>query len=240
MSQSVPIYLDHNASSPPRPEVLERALPFVLEHWGNPHSSHQLARGPAAAVDAARSRVAAWADCRARDVVFTSGATEANHLALRGLGIEGSALVFSAVEHPSVRAPAAALGGEALPVDARGQVCLDALRQAVEGGARLVSVMAANNETGVLQPLDEIGATVREGGALLHVDAAQIGGRLPAPGAWDLLTVSGHKAGGLKGAGALLCRPGITLSPQVLGGAQERGQRAGTVDVPAVVGLVGP
>ena len=118
------------------------------------------------------------------------------------------------------------------PKEAKGRLLSE-----IDSSCALVSLILANNETGVLQPLDEIAAIAHEGGALLHVDAAQIGGRLPAPAAWDLLSISGHKAGGLKGAGALLCRPGISLAPQLLGGPQERGQRAGTVDVPAVVGL---
>jgi len=230
------IYLDYNATSPPRPEVLERAVPFITEQWGNPSSTHGMARGPAAAVTRARDEVAAWCGCLPRDVVFTAGATEANHLALRGLAWER--LLVSAVEHPSVLAPALALGATIIPVTADGVVDLTALEALLaQPGRALVSVMAANNETGALQPIDAVAALVRGAGGLLHVDAAQLGGRLAAPTTWDALTVSGHKAGGLKGAGALALGPGLALRPQQLGGSQERGRRAGTVDVPAVVGL---
>ncbi len=226
------IYLDFNATGPPRPEVLAAALPFITEHWGNPASAHAAARRPAAALEAAREQVAAWAGAPPAGVIFTSGATEANQLALRGVGRR---LLASAVEHPSVRAGVLAAGGALLPVDGRGVLDPGALPGDLEGV--LVSVMAANNETGVLQPIGEIHRRVRAAGGLLHVDAAQLGGRLPAPDGWDLLTVSGHKAGGLKGGGALVLRPGVEVTPQLLGGSQERGRRGGTVDVPAAVAL---
>jgi len=230
------IYLDYNATSPPRPAALDRALPFLTEHFGNPSSTHGMARGPAAAVERARDEVAAWCGGRPADVIFTSGATEANHLALRGL--PRPALLVSAVEHPSVLAPARALGACVVPVTPDGVVDMEALAALLrERPGGLVSVMAANNETGAVQPIAAVAAAVRSAGGLLHVDASQLGGRLPAPTDWDALTVSGHKAGGLKGAGALVLRPGLALAPQQLGGSQERGRRAGTVDVPAVVAL---
>ncbi|MCB9759320.1 MAG: cysteine desulfurase [Alphaproteobacteria bacterium] len=231
-----PVYLDHNATSPPRPEALEVALPLITEHWGNPASTHQAARRPAAAVEVARGQVARWCGARPRDVIFTSGATEANHLALRG-ALGGGRLVVSAVEHPSVRAPGLALGASVAPVDADGVVDLDALDALLTPDVRLVSVMAANNETGVIQPLTAIHARVHAAGALLHVDAAQLPGRLPAPQAWDLLTLTAHKAGGLKGAGALVLRPGVALTPQQLGGPQERERRAGTVNAAPIAAL---
>lgn len=239
-----PVYLDHNATSPPRPEALERALPLLTEHWGNPGSSHRLGRIPASAVEKARAEVAAWAGVRPRDVIFTSGATEANHLALLGLEARGGLLV-SAVEHPSVLAPASRRGAQVLPVDAQGLLRLEALEEALEAPARqgvappgLVSVQAANNETGVMQPLERISALARRHGALLHVDAAQLPGRAPAPAAWDALTLTGHKGGGLKGVGALILREGLGLTPLQEGGGQERGRRAGTLN-PAPVAALG-
>ncbi|MEE2751756.1 MAG: cysteine desulfurase family protein [Myxococcota bacterium] len=232
------VYLDHNATSPPRPEVLDRALPFLTEHVGNPHATHGMARIPAAALETARGELAAWGDVHSRTVVFTSGATESNHLALRGIRCGGRpGLLYSAVEHPSLAAPAAALGGGVLPVDSDGVLDLDELRGALDDTVGLVCVMAANNETGVVQPLEEIHAICRQRGALLHVDAAQVAGRFDLGPHWDSLTLSGHKAGGLIGAGALLRRGSVDLEPQQLGGAQERGFRAGTANVAAAVGL---
>ncbi len=230
------IYLDHNATSPPHPQVLGEALPLLTEHWGNPSSSHSLSRRPIEAVERARQRLATWAGCLPKEVVFTSGATEANHLALRGIDRPGRPL-FSAVEHPSVRAPAEALGGEVLPVDRRGALDLAALERQLTERTSLVSVMAANNETGVLQDLDSVAEVVHAAGALLHVDAAQVVGRLPAPSCWDLLTVTGHKSGGIKGGGALCIREGLKVEAQTLGGGQERGRRSGTVNPAPLVSL---
>ncbi len=232
------VYLDHNATSPPRPEVLDRVLPFLTEHVGNPHATHGLARVPAAALEKARGEVAAWGGVHSRTVVFTSGATESNHLALRGIRPEGRpGILYSAVEHPSLAAPAAALEGVILAVDSEGSLDLDGLRAALDDTVGLVCVMAANNETGVIQPLEDIHAICKAAGALLHVDAAQVAGRFELGPHWDSVTVSGHKAGGLVGAGALLRRASVDLVPQQLGGAQERGFRAGTANVAAVVGL---
>jgi len=234
----VSVYLDHNATSPPRPEVLDAAVPYLRAHWGNPASSHGAGRRPASAVDRARQALAGWADARPRDVCFTSGATEANHAVLAGVQRPGRPRwLVSAVEHPSCTAPALARGAETLPVDSAGVVALDALADALDDDVAGVSILAANNETGVLQPLPALHALCRAAGAWLHVDATQALGRVPAPTSWDLLTCSGHKAGGLKGAGAVLARPGIEWAPWFTGGDQERGQRAGTVNVPAVVGL---
>jgi cysteine desulfurase len=218
--------------------VLERAMPYLCTHWANPHATHRLARRPAAAVEEAREEVAAWAGVRARDVIFTSGATESNHLAIRGVQREDRPrLLVSAVEHPSLAVPAADLNAQVLAVDSNGVLDLAALEAALAEDVGLVCVMAANNETGVVQPLAEVHALCRAVGAWLHVDAAQVAGRFAVPPHWDLLTLSSHKAGGLKGAGALVFRQGIAVVPQMVGGSQERGRRAGTVDVPAVVGL---
>lgn len=233
-----PLYFDHNATGPPRPEVLERALPLFTELWGNPSSGHALGRRPAAEVDNAREMVAAWAGARPRDVVFTSGATEANHLALRGgLAARPGRLLVSSVEHPSILEPGELLGAELLPVDSNGRVRLDIAEERLAAGASLVSVQAANNETGVLQPLAELATLAHAAGALLHVDAAQVPGRMDAPSEWDLLTLTGHKAGGFKGVGALVLRPDLKLVPQQLGGSQERNRRAGTVNTGPIVAL---
>ena len=233
------IYLDHNATSPPRPEVLECALPFFTEHWANPASTHSMARRPAAALEEARSRLAEWAGARPRDVIFTSGATEANHLALRGCRPEDlGGLAVSAIEHPSILEPAELLGAHIIGVDSTGQVDRSSLSTALSNGVGLVSIMAANNETGVLQDLASIHRLTHAAGALLHVDAAQAAARLTLPQDWDLLTLSGHKAGGLKGAGALILRESVPLIPQQLGGDQERSRRAGTVDVAPIAALV--
>ena len=225
------VYLDHNATSPPRPEVLEAALPYVGEHWGNPASTHAAAREPARALEEARAQVATWAAARPRDVVFTSGATEANHLALHGV----DRVAVSAVEHASVLA--ARPDAVRLAVEGDGRLDLRALDEALAGGLDVVSVQAANNETGVLQELGPIAERVHAAGALLHVDAVQVVGRLELDLSMaDLVSVSGHKAGGLKGAGALVVRRG-EVQPLLRGGSQERGRRAGTVNVAACVAL---
>ena len=234
------VYLDHNATSPPRPEVLAAALPLITDFWGNPGSSHRAGQRPAAAVEEAREAVALAAGARPKDVIFTSGATEANHLALRGLssGGAGGRVICAAADHPAVLEPVRALGGAVCPVDSAGRVRLDALEALLaETPAALVSVIAANNETGALQPVEALYALTRRHGARLHLDAAQWVGRLPLPSAWDLLTLTAHKAGGLKGAGALVIRPDVSLQAQQLGGSQERGRRAGTLNPAAIASL---
>lgn len=231
----MPVYLDHNATSPPHPDVLAAALPLLTEHWGNAGSAHALGRVPHQQVEAARRQLAEWAGARPRDVVFTSGATEANNLALRSVP---GRLLHSAAEHPSVSEPGLAVGAQVLPVTPSGRVDLDALASALaQGGVGLVSVLMANNETGVLQDAAALHALTQAHGAALHLDCAQMVGRHAAPDAWDLLTVTGHKAGGLKGAGALILRPGRSLDPMVVGGGQERGRRAGTLNPAPVVSL---
>ncbi len=230
------VYLDHNATSPPHPAVVDAALPMLTEHWGNPSSSHSLARKPMAAVEEARRSLAEWAGVRPRDVIFTSGATEANNLAV--LGISRPGRLYSAVEHPSVVASAAACSGRLIPITSHGTTDLEALEDLLrDASVAMVSVMTANNETGVLQPIGDIHALCQRYGALLHTDAAQAIGRISAPTSWDLLTVTGHKAGGFKGAGALCLRPGIELSARSLGGGQERGRRSGTINPAPIVSL---
>jgi len=252
------IYLDHNATSPPR-ESVKAAMLAALDDVGNASSVHAAGRTARARVEQARDRVAALVDGASSSVIFTSGGTEANALALKGavagaLAAEDrlTRLLVSAVEHESVRAAAVALSetvpglklGE-IPVSHDGLIDLPALRlQLMQGKGRvLVSVMAANNETGVVQNIAEIGKLLRaEGGegALLHVDAVQAVGRIPLSFrrlAADYMTVSAHKLGGPQGAGALLVKDGAPLAPLVDGGGQELGRRSGTENVAAIAGF---
>ncbi|MDP2306981.1 MAG: cysteine desulfurase family protein [Pseudomonadota bacterium] len=222
------IYLDHNATSPLRPIALEAMVPW-LGAPANPFSQHALGRAAAAAIDRARAQVAALAGWLREGVYFTSGATEANTTVLsRGRWI------VSAVEHPSVLVWADRL----LPVDAEGRVCLEELAAPgyFEGYSGL-SVMLANNETGVLSPIAELATLARRAGVLLHVDASQAPGRVPMRIDADFVTLSAHKFGGPQGVGALLARPGISPEPLLRGGPQERGVRAGTHNVAGVVGM---
>ena len=229
-------YLDHNATAPVKPAV-RAAVMEALELAGNPSSVHRRGRLARRAVEKARAQVAALVGAVPERVVFTSGATEANRLAL--LGVDGRRRLVSAVEHDSVLAidPDA----ERLPVDAQGVIDLTALEAALaDGGPAIVSVMLANNETGVVQPIAEVAAIAHRRGALVHCDAVQAPGRLaidmPNLGV-DLLTLSAHKLGGPQGVGALILAEGIEVAAQQLGGGQESGRRAGTENVPGIVGF---
>ncbi|HEX5279847.1 MAG TPA: cysteine desulfurase family protein [Micropepsaceae bacterium] len=252
------IYLDHNATSPLREEALA-AMTQAMADCGNASSVHAAGRRARARIENAREAVAKLAGCRSFEVVFTSGGTEANGLALRG-AVQGAAdagkrvtrLLISAIEHDSVRAPATALAETApglklqeIPVTSEGRLEISALRHMlIHGkGRALVSVMAANNETGVVQDIPSIGAVVRqEGGpdALLHVDAVPMIGRAEfsfRTADADYMTVSAHKLGGPQGAGALIVREGAPLSAEITGGGQEMGRRAGTENVAAIAGF---
>jgi len=231
------LYLDANATEPLRPEARDAAL-AALDLLGNPSSVHAAGRAARRVLESARETVAAVFGGTPADLVLTSGGTEANALAIRGLR-HGRRVLAGATEHPAVLA--AAPDAELLPVHPDGTLDLDALRAALAAGPpALVCLMAANNETGVLHPLPEAAALCRAGGALLHLDAVQAAGRIPlslaALGA-DSLAISGHKLGGPKGAGALLLRPGLAPEPLVAGGGQERGRRGGTEPLPAIAGL---
>ena len=237
------IYLDHNATSPLRPEA-SAAVTRAGEIGGNPSSVHARGRAARAMVEDAREAVAKLAGARAQDVIFTSGGTEANALALYGAvygALEAEARItrifVSAIEHPAVRANAVAIAVRVagvrlaeIPVTADGIVDTEALRVLLrEGkGRTLVCVMAANNETGVIQPLAEIAKHVRDAGALLLIDAVQAAGKIPLAFDADYLVMSGHKIGALAGTGALIVKEGAPLSPLVAGGGQERGLRGGT------------
>lgn len=229
------VYLDHNATHPPWPEVV-RTVADILAAGGNPSSVHGRGRAARQAVETARARVAALVGAIPERVVFTAGATEANNLALHQ--VAGPVLV-SAVEHPSVaRARADAV---AIPVGADGILDLDALARLLAATPRpgLVSVMLANNETGVVQPVAAAARLARESGALFHCDAVQGPGRiaLDALAAADFVSLSAHKIGGPQGVGALIAREPASLRPQIRGGGQERGVRAGTENTAGIAGF---
>ena len=236
-------HLDHAAGSPARPEVIAAMVPHLAERSGNPSGSHALARQARQDLDAARARLAAVVGARPGEVVFTSGGTEADDLAVRGaLGQRGGIAVCAAADHHAVVDPVLRAGGRTVPVDARGVVDLDALAAALDDTVRLVSVVLVNNEVGTIAPLDAVAEVVRARapGALLHTDASQALSWLDvaahaAPA--DLVTVASHKCGGPKGIGALVVRDGVTLAPQLVGGGQERGRRSGTQHVAGAVGF---
>jgi cysteine desulfurase len=241
------IYLDHNATTPLRPEVRD-AMVAALALEGNPSSVHAEGRAARAAIEAAREKVASLVGAKPDAVIFTSGGTEANALALASLAsVQGARLYLTAIEHPSVlaggRFPPTAINQ--IPVTAEGVVDLEVLATELakphfQGTRVFVSVMAANNETGALQPVAEVAAIVHEAGGLFHSDAVQAAGKVPldfaALGA-DLLTLSAHKLGGPTGVGALVLRQGIEIDPLLKGGGQERRRRAGTENVAGIVGF---
>ena len=238
-------YLDHNATTPLDPRVREAMLPYLGAEPGNPSSAHRYGRRARAALDRAREQVATLVGVQPRQVIFTSGGTEANNLALFGLAAveRPGRLALSPVEHPSVIEPARALEREAweldwLPVDADGRVVVAAWEPAA--GTRIVSTMWANNETGVVQPVAELAAKARAAGALVHSDAVQALGKLPVDfrdsGA-HLLTLSSHKINGPQGAGALVVDPAVDLASRQLCGGQERGLRNGTENLAGIVGF---
>ena len=243
------IYLDHNATTPVRDEVAEAMLRVLRDVSGNPSSAHAEGAAARAEVERARERVAALVAARSSEVVFTGGASESNNLAILGIAraanLSGRHLVTSAAEHPSVEEPLAALEAEGfhvtrVPVDADGLLDPDAVAAALTPETSLVSILWANNETGVVQPVARIAERVRARGVPLHVDATQAIGKIavsldvvPA----DLLSASAHKFNGPKGVGFLVVRGERTLVPWLRGGSQERGRRGGTHNVPGIAGL---
>jgi cysteine desulfurase len=236
-------YLDHAASTPMRPEAIAAMVPLLADEFGNPSGAHALARRARTTLDDARARLAAVVGCEPGDVVFTSGGTEADNLAVRGVAAARTgAVVCAATDHHAVLHPIEVAGGRTVPVDPRGIVDLDALASVLDGEPEvaLLSVALVNNEIGTIQPVDEIAAVLRAHapGALLHLDAAQalcwLDVRAHAAAA-DLVTLASHKCGGPRGIGALVVRPGADLRPQQIGGGQERERRSGTQDVASAV-----
>jgi cysteine desulfurase len=250
MNEPSPLYLDYNATTPTDPRVAEAMIPYLTELHGNPSSAHALGREVRAGVNRARNQVAALIGASPDEIVFTSGGSEANNHALKGVAHAlrdrpGRTIVISAVEHPAVYMPCCFLAEcgvriVTVPVDRHGRVDPDDVRKALTPETILVSIMHANNEVGTIQPIAEIAAITRRAGVLLHTDAAQTIGKIPvnveALGV-DLLTIAGHKVCAPQGVGALYIREGVKLEPLIHGAGHEKGRRAGTEAVPAIVGL---
>lgn len=232
------IYLDHNATSPLRPSARDAML-VALDVGGNASSVHGEGRAARKLLDDAREALGFALGCLPEMIVFTSGGTEANNMALRG--VQAERILVSAVEHPSVLAAARASGKplDLIPVDGEGRVDLAALERMLGGPNVLVSVMLANNETGVIQPIADVVALARKAGALVHVDAVQGFGKIPVNFGLlgcDLMTVAAHKVGGPVGVGALVIRDGLVVEPLLQGGGQELRRRAGTENLAGIAG----
>ena len=244
----MPAYFDHNATTPADPRVIGAMLPYLKGPYGNPSSLHRFGRAARDGVERARAQVAALLSAQPQEVIWTSGGTEANNLALKGLctGKPSGRLLYGATEHPAVMEAAESLRRDGWAVEQIAMTC-DGLvdwpaftAQCQAGPVRVASLMAANNETGVIQDTARAAPLVHAAGGWLHVDATQAAGKLPlsfAETGADLLTLSSHKIYGPKGIGALLVKAEVDLGPLLHGGAQERGLRGGTENLPAIVGF---
>jgi cysteine desulfurase len=243
------IYFDHNATTPVLDEVFEAMVPFLKDQWGNPSSIHWAGRGTRKAVEDARERVCALLNCAPLELIFTSSGTEGDNHAIKGLAYaqknKGNHIITTKVEHPAVLSTCKHLQKEGfevtyLDVDKDGLIDLDELQKAITPKTILISVMFANNETGVLFPIKEIGKIAKEKGVAFHTDAVQAAGKIKIDVAdlnVDLMTISGHKLYGPKGIGALYIKRGTRLVPIIHGGHQERNRRGGTENVPGIVAM---
>jgi cysteine desulfurase len=244
-----PIYLDYNATTPPDPEVVAAMRPYLEEHFGNPSSSHWYGAQTRAAVAAARGQVAALLNCQPADILFTSGGTESNNHAIRGVALtrqsRGRHIITSQIEHPAVTEVCRRLETEGyevtyLPVDQYGLVSAADVEGAIRPDTILITLMHANNEVGTIQPIQAVSAVARRRGIVFHTDAAQSAGKIPTDVqelGVDLLTIAGHKIYAPKGVGALYVREGLALERLMEGAGQEGGRRPGTENVLEVVGL---
>lgn len=243
------VYLDHSATTPVRAEVMGAMMPYFAGQFGNPSSIHRWGREARAAVEDARAKVASLIGAAPQEIIFTSGGTEADNLAIRGTAwhkrSKGNHLITSSVEHHAVLHTCETLEKEGfkvtyLPVDKYGMIDPEDVEKAITDETILITIMHGQNEVGTIEPVREIGQIARRHGVTFHVDAVQSAGKIPIDVSdmnIDLLTMSSHKMYGPKGVGALYVRKGVRLSPQATGGSHERGLRAGTENVPGIVGF---
>lgn len=239
------VYLDNNATTPVLPEVFDAMRPFYLEQFGNASSIHHYGQHARAAVEKARGQVASLLNARPAEIVFTSGGTEADNLGIFGLVQRGDHLITSTIEHSAVLNTCKRLeqmGCEAtfVSVNSRGEIDPEEVRRSLRSNTRLISIMMANNETGVIQPVEEIGKIAQEADVFFHTDAVQAAGKVPVDVqkiACDALSISGHKIHAPQGTGALFIRKGTLIQPLIYGGSHERQRRAGTENLPGIVGI---